>query len=1019
MSAHALNSDAAAEALRASELRYRRLFESAKDGILILDAETGIVVDVNPFLTELLGIPREAMLSKKVWELGFLKDLASNERKFAELQEREYVRYENLPLKAADGKPIEVEFVSNVYLMKDHRVIQCNIRDITERKQKAKALYEAQNRAAWLAKLPEESPVPIMRIAADGTVLYSNPAASRLPGWACEVGKSLPQPLLSLIGQAMERGLSLDLDVELGERFYLVSVMPFVQERYANIYGHDITDRKHVEKELREKQHILSESQRLGHVGSWFWNMIGPMTWSEELYQLYGVSADTFVPTVESLVRLIYPDDRPAMQAWINACAAGKRPGELEYRTIRPDGTIRFFRSCGEVVLGDGDKPIHMAGTVQDITDRMHAEAALRESEERFRHAIDATKDGLWEWDIQTDRVFHSPRWSEIIGYSFNDPELPDTFVWWEARIHPDDYNRVTGIVRNCIDKGSSFDVDYRHRHKSGHYRWQNSRGKAVCDESGKVIKIVGCISDITERKLAEETLRASEERFRRTFQHSGSGIVFVSLNFRFLQVNNGFCKMLGYAESDLLGKTVHDVIHSEDRSVSTELERRLLSGETETFQIEKRFLHKDGTVIWGLASYTLIRDSRNKPLHFVSQIQDLSERHRAEEEKKALELQFIQAQKMESVGQLAGGMAHDFNNMLSIIIVNADLAMKQVDSASPLYRDLEAIATAGRRSADLTRQLLAFARKQIVIPKVLDLNDTIAGMLKMLRRLIGEGIDLKWNPGIDLWNVKMDPSQIDQILVNLAINSRDAIPGVGKILIETANVVLDDAFCERHVGSAPGEYALLTINDNGIGMSAEVMEHIFEPFFTTKELGKGTGLGLATVYGVVKQNRGCIDFESMPDKGTTFKIYLPHIDAKTDQTQKPMTTAKARGGKETILLVEDSEPILTMLKRMLERLGYRVLPALTPEHAVDLAEKHGSDIHLLISDVVMPGMNGRELAEKILTMQPGMKCLYMSGYAADVIAVRGTLDEGIYFIHKPFNADEIALTVRNVLDQT
>ena len=888
MSTHARNADATTEALRASELRYRRLFESAKDGILILDAETGIVIDVNPFLTELLDIPREAMLSKKVWELGFLKDLASNERKFAELQEREYVRYENLPLETADGKPIDVEFVSNVYRMKDHRVIQCNIRDITERKQKAKALQEAQNQAVWLAKILEESPVPVMRIAADGTVMYINPEASRLPGWACKVGKSLPQPLLSLIGQAMGQGLPLYLEAELGGRFYLVSVTPFVQERYVNVYGHDITDRKRIEGELREKQHILSESQRLGHVGSWFWNMIGPMIWSEELCHLYGVPT-TFVPTVESLERLIHPDDRPAMRAWIKACAEGNRPGELEYRAIKPDGTTCFFRSCGEVVLGDGDKPIHMAGTVHEIT----------------------------------------------------------------------------------------------------------------------------------EQKLAEETLRASEEQFRRTFQYSGSGIVFISLNYHFLRVNNGFCKMLGCTESDLLGKAIRDVIHPEDRLVGDELERRVLSGEMETFQIKKRFLHKDGTVIWGLVSYTLIRDSQNKPLHFVSHIQDLTESHRAEEEKKALEGQFIQAQKMESVGRLAGGVAHDFNNMLSIIIGNADLAMSQVDPASPLYKDLEAITNAGRRSADLTRQLLAFARKQIAIPKVLDLNDTVAGMLNMLRRIIGEDINLKWNPGIGLWKVKMDPSQIDQILANLAINSRDAIPGVGKILIETANVVLDEAFCGRHAGSAPGKHALLTVSDNGVGMSAEVMKHIFEPFYTTKELGKGTGLGLATVYGIVKQNNGCIDFESMPNKGTTFKIYLPGIDTKTDKAQKPKTAGNARGGKETILLVEDSEPILTMLKRVLEHLGYRVLPALTPEHAIDLVEKQGGDIQLLISDVVMPGMNGREMVEKILAMQPDMKCLHMSGYTADVIGVRGVLDEGISFIHKPFNADEIALTVRNLLDQT
>jgi len=382
------------------------------------------------------------------------------------------------------------------------------------------------------------------------------------------------------------------------------------------------------------------------------------------------------------------------------------------------------------------------------------------------------------------------------------------------------------------------------------------------------------------------------------------------------------------------------------------------------------------------------------------------------------LEEQMRQAQKMEAVGRLAGGVAHDFNNMLGIILGHADMILEEMDPDQAFYADLTEIRKAGERSADLTRQLLAFARKQTVAPKVIDLNKTVEGTLKMLQRLIGEDIDMAWIPGEKVWPVKIDPAQIGQVLANLCVNARDAIADVGEVTIETGNSVFDEEYCKKHAGFVPGEYTLLTVSDNGCGMNSETLENIFEPFFTTKESGKGTGLGLATVYGVVKQNNGFINVYSEPGQGTTFTIYLPRHRAKEAPLPDKEAIRPAARGHETILLVEDEPAILRMTTMILERTGYKVLAAGTPGEAIALAREHAGDIHLLMTDVVMPEMNGRDLAKNLLSLYPNLKRLFMSGYTANVIAHHGVLDEGVQFIQKPFAKQDLAVKVREVLDE-
>jgi len=436
-----------------------------------------------------------------------------------------------------------------------------------------------------------------------------------------------------------------------------------------------------------------------------------------------------------------------------------------------------------------------------------------------------------------------------------------------------------------------------------------------------------------------------------------------------------------------------------------------------EPIEEEFELITAAGNRIWVRTRGEVVRNESGKVIQILGALQDITAQKHAALEREKLQTQLNQAQKMDAVGRLAGGVAHDFNNMLSVIIGNSELALSDLPEESPYRRRINIILDASRRSADLTRQLLAFARKQTIAPKVINLNYTVEGILNMLRRLIGENIQLAWLPNRSLGKVRMDPSQIDQVLTNLCINARDAIADVGKITIETENISFDKAYCAENLGFTPGNYILLAVSDNGNGMDKKTMASIFEPFFTTKEMGKGTGLGLSTVYGIVKQNKGFIHVYSEPNHGTTFRIYLP-VEEKATLEHVYTTAAPLVRVHETVLIVEDEPTILEVTQSILKRLGYNVFAASTPRKAIRFAEERTAKIHLLITDVVMPEMNGRDLANTLLVFWPDLKCLFMSGYTANVIAHHSVLEEGINFIQKPFSMEDLGNKVRKALDK-
>ena len=526
-----------------------------------------------------------------------------------------------------------------------------------------------------------------------------------------------------------------------------------------------------------------------------------------------------------------------------------------------------------------------------------------------------------------------------------------------------------------------------------------------------EILGIFGINIEITEQKRAEEELRMSNELLASFISNSPIYAFIKAVSpgeSRVLKASENYQEMIGIPGSQMAGKTMQELFPADFAEKITEDDWRVVS-QGDVLRLEEELQGRYYTTI----KFPILLGGKNFLAGYTI---DLTDRKRMEDEKEKLQAQLIQAQKMESVGRLAGGVAHDFNNMLGVILGHTELAMNRLEPEHPLFVSLQQIRKAAERSANLTRQLLAFARKQTVMPKVLDLNEILEGMLTMVARLIGEDIDLVWIPGRNLPPVEMDPSQIDQILVNLCVNARDAIGDTGKLTIETGIAAFDEAYCAGHAGFVPGEYILLAVSDNGCGMDAAILGHLFEPFFTTKEVGKGTGLGLATVYGIVKQNKGFISVYSEPGQGTTLRIYLPPHATKAARLARAEVEAPTEHGLETILLVEDEPMILELSMVMLKTLGYTVLSAATPGEAIRLAQEHSGRIDLLLTDVVMPEMNGRDLARNLLSLYPDLKRLFMSGYTANVIAHHGVLDAGVHFLQKPFSIGELAAKIREAL---
>ncbi len=753
----------------------------------------------------------------------------------------------------------------------------------------------------------------------------------------------------------------------------------------------DITEQKRAEEALREREELyrLITENSTDLIG--LMDLEGNTVYiSPSVREIMGVEPDQVLGV--STFSFIHLDDVPASKKSFARALEGKT-ATFQHRTRDAAGSWRWLEGWGRVLQFRGQP--HVLAVSRDITERKQAEASLH----LFRSLLDYSNDVIEVVDPSTGRFIDvNEKACLACGYSRDEYLALNV-----SDIDPLVASRSWSQMREELERHGSQIFESFHRRKDGSlFPVEVNVNFIYLDRS----YILAVVRDISERKRTEEHVR----KLSQAIEQSPVSIVITDTAGDIEFINIHFAESTGYTLAEVLGRNSR-ILKSGETSVEEyrQLWKTISSGGVWRGEFHNR--KKNGELFWEQATIAPLRDADSKITHYVAFKEDITKH-------KALEERFYQAQKIESIGRLAGGVAHDFNNMLGVIIGHAEMALSMLDSDHPLSAALKEIQKAANRSADLTRQLLAFARKQTIAPKIFDLNFTVAGMLKMLRRLIGEDISLAWLPAAEELSVKMDPSQLDQVLANLCVNARDAITGVGKITIETHPANFADDYCADHPGCTPGDYALLAVSDTGCGMDQGTLNRIFEPFFTTKELGKGTGLGLATVYGIVKQNNGFIYVYSEIDQGTTYKIYLPRF---TDSLEKPeednFILPRARG-EETVLLVEDEESYLDIVRKMLESLGYQVLAVDKPSKAIQTAEEHSGKIRLLMTDVILPEMNGWELAKALKSLSPKIGLLFMSGYTSDAIANHGILDAGVNYIQKPFSLSDLATKVREVLEE-
>jgi two-component system cell cycle sensor histidine kinase/response regulator CckA len=785
--------------------------------------------------------------------------------------------------------------------------------------------------------------------------------------------------------------------------------------RFGVVIARDITERRRAEEALRQSEERFREAFESANVGMC---LVSPEGYflkaNAALTEMLGYSEEELRTKTFNDVTL--PEDHHISRDFQRRALAGlTSQARFEKRYLSKSGRVVWVQVSSSLLRDARGGPLHFVAHIVDVTERARMDALLEEHQHFLQRILDTEPGTVYIFDLVERRNTYINRpWLTEYGYT------PEEKVALGADLlgllfHPDDLARIEAHHESWrqAGEGETREIDYRVRTKDGQWRWLHSQETAFTrDKTGLVTQILGIAHDITEQLRSEQALRESEERYRRLF-NAGTDAIFVheltaeGVPGRFVEVNEVACRRLGYTRDEMLTMSPGDIDAPDKRAGGEAAGRRLL--EKKHIVFEMVHVARNGTHIPVEISANLFRhQGRNMVL---SVARDLSERRR-------LEAQFLQAQKMEAIGRLAGGVAHDFNNLLTVITGVSEISMNRLSQTHPLYKDLEQISAAGHRAAALTRQLLAFSRRQIIEPTPLNLNTVLAGLEKMLRRLIGEDIDLVVEPDVGLGTILADAGQIEQLLINLAVNSRDAMPEGGQLTIATMNVQLDETFVRDHPDISAGPYVRLTVSDTGRGMSDEAQAHVFEPFYTTKAEGQGTGLGLATVYGIVKQAGGAIDFTSQPDQGTTFRICLPRREPGMEPKAIEIEAEALPRGSETILVVEDEPEVRRLACRMLEHLGYNVLESQNVGDALRMVAQHDGPIHLLLTDVIMPEMSGREAANRISLLRPDIKILFMSGYPDETIARHGVLAEGINLLNKPFTSKELAGSVRRLLDQ-
>lgn len=804
---------------------------------------------------------------------------------------------------------------------------------------------------------------------------------------------------------------------------------------------------------IREEHQLLEETGRVAGVGGWMLDLSDhSLRWTSQTRRIHEVP-DHFLPTVSEAISFYDPSAQPLIREAVERCQKDGTPWDLELPFLTASGRKLWVRAIGQAEFRDG-KAIRLFGTFQDITDRIMAEQAAT-SQNRILEAI-ASDQPLTEVLesvcvsaeecltgkmvsilLLDDDGMHDLRGANaeaqqvIVDRDLNPgrrefADFRNSDIMTDGRMSTPDMTgdpRWTAFIRPALNYGFRSCWSTPIRSSGGGLLGALAiYGPTPFEPSPNQLPIIDQATHLARiaisKSIEDSKLRRSEQLLREALVRAKLGYWLLDLATGNLELSPEACALLERDRSyqPNLSDVFREIIHPDDVAALEQEKQRTLDHPGATGQIDLRCRMPDGRIRWMVVEGIATADPSGRPLTLTGTVQDITDRRIAADERTELQAQLWQSQKLESIGRLAGGVAHDFNNMLAVILGHAEIAMLNENPDSRMHEHLSAIQLAGKRSAELSRQLLAFARRQTAAPQVLDLNASIAAMLQMLRRLIGENIELIWRPGHNLEAIHIDPIQVDQIVANLVVNARDAIPDSGQITIRTAIAQVPESRLLRHNRVDAGSYVTLSIADNGCGMDSDVLERLFEPFFTTKSVGKGTGLGLATVFGIVQQNHGAVDVRSVPGQGTTFVIYLPISHENVPTTQLPTTWRPGSSNGERILLVEDEPALLTVCRNHLRQLGYDVLTASRPSEAIQIFQNEHESIALLMTDVVMPEMSGWDLATRLKSIRPELKCLFMSGYNDETVSDRGIVQSSVTFLHKPFDIRQLSIAVRRAI---
>ncbi len=1017
------------EVLRESQLLLRMAARVSRLGGWIIDlTESGPVFTWSEEVCAFLGLPADYRPPMETALRFFAPEhRPAIHRAIQECMDRGEAFDEQLELLAAGGRRVAVRAMGEAVVDGHGKVIRIQgaLQDVTERQQAEHSLLQSQQRFYQLA---DAMPFMVWTGSPEGRVDFLNRVGSDYVGipagespgshWLASLHPDDVKRAVAIWWDAMHAGRAYEQEFRIrrhagGEyRWHKITGIPMRDEhgQVVKWYGagldvHDI-------KEAEERANSLARRliKTLESVTDAFFTMDKDWRFTyvnKEAERVLGRSRR------ELLGHGVWDEFPHALgtgfeQGYRHAMASGET---VAFEAYYPDPIDKWF-AVRAYPSASG-----LAVYFRDVT-QARQDAQLREDNEvRMRMITKATNDLVWDHDTVSHTIWWGEGFERYFGAAPRDRTTDDRF--WEDLIHPEDRERILAGLGEALASGHGWSAEYRIRCADGTYIPVFDRAVILRDAEGNSLRMSGGFTDLTERKRDEEHLRRlarelEEERGKLMVAQSVAKMGSWEMDLETLTVNMSEESLRLYGLDLSVNRPSHErlfgLLHPEDRS-------RVEQAYVDSFNmpgphsLTHKVLMDDGSVKYMEQNWRIECDDTGKPVRALGTTQDITARVELEE-------QFRQAQKMEAVGRLAGGVAHDFNNMLTVIQVRAEQALRRLEPDSPLQETFREILEAAERSTGLTRQLLTYARRQAVEPRVVDLNQSIGAMQQMLQRLIGEDVTLTWLPGESLWPTRIDPAQVDQILANLCVNARDAIHDIGRIVIETQNITLDEEYCRNRSGHRPGDYVMIAVSDNGAGMDTDTRTHIFEPFYTTKEIGKGTGLGLATVYGIVQQNNGFLHVYSEPGEGTTFRIYLPALvkaEIRPPLVVPPREPPRGKG--ETILVVEDELMILEVAVEVLEGLGYHVLSTTSSVEALDMVESHDGRIDLLLTDVIMPGMNGRDLALRIRELRPDIHVLYTSGYTANVILTRGLVDQGDAFVQKPFSTNELALRVRALID--